>query len=102
MLKPEIPLNRISFLMFLNMFNHLIERPLFGSIESIRTLDEQTLSCGIQHLQIPQRTAAMLREFKIYTIRDLTCIDREFIKRNPPSNGKRGLDIFGSTGISVG
>jgi hypothetical protein len=70
-------------------------KPTFlQSIETIQLLDEQTLSSGIQHLQIPQKSTARLKEFRIHTINELIHVTEDFIDRRPQSCGVPGLDFY--------
>lgn len=76
------------------MFNDFDKPTFLKSIETIELLDEETLSSGIQHLQIPQKPAAKLRAFGIQTISQLIRIGREFHEGIPPSCGEEGLDFY--------
>ena len=69
------------------MFDSRSISPLFGSINAIRLLDEETLSSGIQHLQIPKNAVRTLKSSEIYTIKDLTEINRN-LDGNLHLNGK--------------
>lgn len=76
------------------MLDHPAKPTFLRSIETIGLLDEPTLTSGIQHLQIPQKPAARLRDFRIHTISDLIRVSRDFTAGTPQSCGEPGLDFY--------
>jgi hypothetical protein len=76
------------------MLDHPANPPSLRSIEAIELLDEQTLSSGIQHLQIPHKPAARLMDFQIHSIGGLIQTARDFFEGRPQSCGESGLDFY--------
>lgn len=69
-------------------------RPTFiQSIEAMELLDKQTLSSGIQHLQISRKSYVKLKDFRIDTISDLVRVSGDFVHGRPQSCGAVGLKI---------
>jgi hypothetical protein len=67
--------------------------PFLRSIETIRLLDEQTLSSSIQHLQIPPKPASRLRDFQIQTISELSQIYKDLHEGKPARVAESGINF---------
>jgi hypothetical protein len=71
---------------------YLPAKPTFlSSIESILLLDFTTVSLGIEHLQIPQKCVARLKDFRVLSIGELIRVSKDFLTGRAQSCGEPGV-----------